>query len=118
MSGLRLGDQVKLLQAINGAPTYLGSIVTTSAAAKNNSDTAVAFNGSAAPYLKGKMLLIQTSGVCYILPVSSASGAVTSANGIKLAADERVILTMDGARGFLSVIRDSSDVTVKVWELM
>ncbi len=112
----RLGDEVKLLQAINGAPTYLGTITTTSAAAKNNSDTSSAFN-TAAPLLKGKVLLLQASGTCYILPVSSASGAVTSATGIKLAQDERVQLTMDNTRGYLSVIRDSSDVSVKVWEL-
>ena len=101
--------------ALNGSPTYLGSIVTTSAAAKNNADTAVPFNAGT---LAGKVLLIQVSSACYFLCKDTAAGAVTAATGVKLAADERVIVTPTKDEGWLSIIRDgATDATVKVWEL-
>lgn len=101
---------------LNGSPSYLGSIVTTSAAAKNNHDTAVPFNNTGAG-LSGKVLLIQVSAACYFLGKITNSAAVTTATGVKLAADERVIVTLTKDEGWFSVIRDSADVTVKVFEL-
>lgn len=109
----RLLNTPALLGALNGSPQYLGSIVTTAATAQNNSTTAVPFtlNG-------GRSYMVQANGVCYFLAQELAAGATTTANGVQVAANERVIFTTKSTEAFISIIRDSADVTVKVWEVV
>lgn len=111
---MRLNDIVKTIEALSGCPTFLGLIVATTT--KNNADTATPFN-AAAPGLTGKILVIQPDAACYILPGTAATSTVTTANGIKLAVDERVQLTMTSTTGWLAALAVSGTANVKVWEL-
>jgi hypothetical protein len=116
MSGIRSGNMRQFLGALSGTPEYLGTISTTDASAKNQSSTSSAFTID-----PGEMLLIAGDQDFYVLPVSSASGAspaaVTAANGVPISANERVVISMKSDKDLLSILRNSSDVNVKVWRL-
>jgi hypothetical protein len=111
---VRLGDLAKVSEALSGSPSFLGTIVATTT--KNNHDTATPFNNTGEA-LKAKILLIQPDAACYILPGSTNAATVTTANGIKLGADERVIITMTSNEGWLCALAVSGTANVKVWEL-
>lgn len=110
---------------LSGSPTYLGTIDFTSASRTNGSGASVLFgNGSTA--LAGKVLLLQADQDVYILPVSTSTTAVTTANGIKLFAGERVQISMKDLNPqeslaeenmWLAALRVSADGNLKVWEL-
>jgi len=97
-----------------GSPSLLGTIVATTT--KNNYDTATPFNNSG-DGLKGKVLLIQPDAACYILPVTSSTGTVTTSNGVKLAADEKVTIHMGQRFPGLACLSVSGTTNCKVWEL-
>lgn len=108
----------------SGSPRFLGAISFTSTSKTNNDATAFNNTGTA---LCGKVLLLQTDQDVYILPVNTATGAVTSSNGIKLLAGVTVTITMDDLDsrdeagefyGWLAALRVSADGTLKVWELV
>lgn len=110
---------------LSGSPRYLGTIDFT-ATSKTNAEATTAFN-TAAPRLGGKVLLIQPDQDCYILPVSTSTGTVTSTNGVKLTSGERVQITMDDidptsisgeAYQWLACLRVSASGNLKVWELV
>lgn len=108
----------------SGAPRYLGTIVATTV--KSNETTAAPFNNSAT-YLLGKTLLIQSDADCYILPTAAAGEAgLTSSNGVRIFANERVVLEMDDfdqlpisaeALRSLTALAVAGTANVKVWEL-
>lgn len=98
--------------ALNGTPVFLGAIVATTT--KNNHDTAVPFNDTGTG-LGGKVLLVQASAACNILPGTSNTAAVTTANGIKLVADEKYKICMGESYGWLAVV---GAATLQVWELI
>lgn len=99
----------------NGVPTFLGVIVATTT--KNNHDTATPFNNTG-DALKGKVLLIQPDAACYILPGTANTATVTTSNGVKLAADERVIIHMAQGHSFLACLSVSGTTNCRVWELV
>jgi hypothetical protein len=102
---------------LNGTPVFLGVIVATTT--KNNHDTASAFNNTGIG-LGGKMLLIQSDAACFILPGTANTATATSSNGVKLAADERVVIIMDttASYGWLAAVSVSGTANVRVWELI
>lgn len=101
---------------LSGTPVYLG-VIAFGAATKNNADTATPFKASG-DALSGKVLLLQTSAAVYILPGTSSSAAVTSTNGVKLAADERVIIAMSDGYTHLAALQVSASGNLSVWELV
>lgn len=114
MSTVRLRG-TQLVDAANGSPSFLGVIDATTTSKTNHQATTPFANTVDA--LKGKTILIQSSAACFILPVSTNTGTVTAANGVKLAADERVIITMGSAQGWLAAILASGTGNVRVWEM-
>src|SRR3990167_5807662 len=109
---------------LSGRPVLLGTITATTT--KNNHTTAVPFNNTGNALL-GKTLLIQPDSACYIGCGLTNAGTVTTANGVKLAADERVILTMDDIDssvaagefyGWFASVAVSGTTVLKVWELL
>ncbi len=111
MSTIRLnGDRANL--ALNGSPTFLGVIVATTT--KNNHDTVAAFNNTG-DALKGKIVMIQSDAACYVLAGSLNTSTVTTANGVKLAPDERVIITMSRDQGWLAGLAVSGTANIRVW---
>lgn len=114
MATVRIGG-AQLDQALNGSPSYLGTIIATTT--KNNHDTATPFNDTG-DALKGKALMVQPDTACYILAGATNAGTVTTSNGVKLAADERVILTMTRDQGWLACVAVSGTTNLKVWELV
>jgi len=100
---------------LNGTPLLLGTITATTA--KDNADTAVVFN-DASPGLAGKLIMLQTDSACYVKCSTAAASAATSANGILLAAYERVVIWLGESYGWVSVLPVSGTSVVKVWELI
>ncbi len=112
MGAQRDGDLTRLIQKFDGSPTYLGTIVATTT--KNNHDTAAPFS-NVAPALQGKVLMLQPDAACHILPGIVNTATVTTANGVYLAAYERVIITMSELQGWIAVVGAAN---VKVWEML
>lgn len=104
------------LQDINGTPVFLGVIAYTGSSV-NNHTTGAAFNNTGNA-LKGKALLIQASTVCYVTFGTANDAAATTAAGVKLAADEKAIVTMHSDYGWIAAIRDSASGNLRVWELL
>lgn len=115
MPALRPSSPSATTLKLNGTPVLLGTIVATTT--KNNNDTATPFNNTG-DALKGKTLLIQTDTACYILPGTANTATVTTSNGVKLGADERVILGMADEYGWLAGLAVSGTSNIKVWELI
>ncbi len=99
--------------ALNGTPKWLGTI-TSAGTSINNLTTAVPFS-STGDALKGKTILVQCDAVTRILPGLTNAASVTTAIGVKLAADERVIIMMRPDYGWLAVIGTTN---CNVWELL
>lgn len=128
------------MQALNGAPIFLGVLVSTGTAV-NNLTTATPFNqvglgptasvASPANFsntLAGKMLLLQPTANGQILP--SASNIVTIAQqsvvpvlsgtqaGVLIGSGERVELLMTSTMGWLQWLPQSGSGNCFVWELV
>jgi hypothetical protein len=106
-----LGPNEVMAQSM-GTPVYLGVIAATTT--KNNADTAVPFLNTG-DGLAGLTLLIHASAACYILPDTSLAATVTTANGVPVAADERVIIQMTPAHKSLAAVGTAN---VSVWKLI
>jgi hypothetical protein len=111
-SSPRLGGIARMTETLSGTPVYLGVIEATTT--KTNHTTTTAFN-NAGRALKGKVILIQASAACHVVPVTVNNGAVTTANGIKMVTDETRVIAMSAAHGWLAVVGTAS---VKVFELV
>lgn len=97
---------------INGVPVFLGVIAASTT--KNNHDTATPFNNTGSA-LAGKVLLLQADAACHILPGTANTITATTSNGVKLGADERVIITMNSTYGWLACVGSAN---LRVWELL
>jgi hypothetical protein len=105
-----------ILRPLNGTPVYLGTIDVT-ITSKTNSQAATAFS-TAEDALEGKVLLIQCDAATFIGPAKTSSGTVTTANGVKLTTDERVIITMAQGYHYLAAIVSAGTANCKFWELV
>jgi hypothetical protein len=112
MAVRRFQDSVSQL---SGTPSYLGVIVATTT--KNNHDTGAPFNDTG-DALSGKVIMLQPDAACYMLPGTAATTTVTTANGILVAAGERVIISMGSSYGWVACLAVSGTSNVKVWELL
>lgn len=101
------------VNALNGSPAYLGTIVATTT--KNNNDTAAPFSNTGAA-LTGKLLVIQPDSACYILAGTTTTTTVTAANGVKLAADQIYYITMAADEGWLACLAFVGTTNLKLWE--
>jgi hypothetical protein len=99
-------------KALNGSPQYLGTIVATTT--KNNHDTASPFNDGT---LGGVCLCVQPDAACYILAGTANTATVTSSNGVKLGADERLYLWLKDSEGWLACVSVSGTTNLKVWKM-
>lgn len=108
----------------SGYPVFLGTIDFTGTS-KTNAQATTPFSATF-PGLAGKALLLQTDQDVYVLPVTTSTGTVTSSNGVKLSAGERVTITMPDrdqrdisgdAPDFLAALQVSAGGNLKVWEL-
>lgn len=104
----------QLLVLLNGDPTFLGAISATTT--KNNHTTAVPFSNTGTG-LAGKTLLLQPDTAGYLLCGSANTAAVTSANGIKINADERVIISLSDTNGWCAWLASTGTSILRVWEL-
>jgi hypothetical protein len=109
MSVRPFNDSATLL---SGTPVYLGVIVATTT--KNNHDTVAPFNNTGSG-LGGKTLLVQASAALNFRPVTTNAGTVTTANGIALAAGEKMVICMGETYGWLAAVGSAS---LSVWELI
>lgn len=109
-----------------GSPVLLGTIDATTTG-KTNGSCSVPFN-VAYPALLGKALLIQPDAECYITVAYGSAVVITTADSIKFARDERVIILMDEVsraqienpgswNGYIAAVTSSGTANVKVWEL-
>lgn len=103
------------LEVLSGEPNYLG-VIDFTGTSKTNSQATVPFN-AAAPALALMTLLLQPDQDCYVLPVATATGTVTSATGVKLTAGERVIIGLTELKPWIAVLRVSASGNLSVWEM-
>ncbi len=110
---------------LSGSPRYLG-VIDFTATSKTNHEATTPFNNTGTA-LAGKVLLLQATQDCYILPRPTNTGTVTSTTGVKIAAGERVQITMDDIDsktpagenyGWLACLRVSTSGNLSVWELL
>lgn len=109
-----------LSQALYGDPVLLGTIVSAGSSTTNGS-TAVPFNNTGdnadGGGLRGKTLLIQSDVAIYVKQVTTSASTVTSANGVKISADQLFYISMRREKGFLAIIPVSGSANVKVFEM-
>lgn len=111
----RVRARESLAENINGSPQYLGVIAANTTT--TNHTTAVPFQNTG-DGLAGKMLLIQPDAACYLRGVVTNNGTVTTANGVYIGTNERVIITLKSDEGWLAVLGDGAAVNARVWELV
>jgi hypothetical protein len=111
----RPAGEFPLVLKLNGSPQFLGVIQSTGASVTNHG-TGVPFNNTGVA-LKAKVLLLQPDAAGYVLGVTTNNAAVTTANGVKLAADERVIVTLLPTEGWLAWISSTGTTNLRVWEI-
>lgn len=119
-SAYRSRDILSLSLKLNGAPTYLGVIDYTGTSTTNH-QASTPFNNTG-DALCGKTLLLQASTAMHFRPVTTNTGTVTTANGVKLGVDERAIVTMmpsdtGTTECWIAAIRSSASGNLSVWEL-
>lgn len=105
---MRKLSQEDLMRGLNGSPEFLGVI--TSTTVKDNSTTAVPFT-----IKKGDLLLMVPSAAVHVLPGLAASGAVTTANGVPLAADEKWYMLL---KSDISAVQVVGSASTKVWRIV
>lgn len=128
-------NEKDVVTLLNGAPTYLGAIVSTGAAL-NNANTATPFNftqtnaPNMAGTLAGKVLLIQASAIGFILASPTAVPALAvatqttippvagTAPGVQIAANTAQIVVMRQDQGWLQFIPSTGSANLLVWELL
>lgn len=118
--GLPMG---KHFEKINGAPQYLGTIQSTGTNVISNLSGAIQ---------KGYRLMVQPDAPGYIMPSNHATTPVapdvtqTSANGVKLAADEKYYIGLTGDSNYgsddgddyLQWLSVSGTTNLKVWRMV
>jgi hypothetical protein len=100
------------IRKLNGTPRFLGVIVATTT--KNNADTAVPFNATG-DQLRGKMLMMQADAACHVYFGPLSTQTATTANGVKLAADQIHYVMMTEDIGFVACVGAAS---LRIWELL
>lgn len=116
VAGVAYADRTPSLQGtvyqLNGTPHYLGRITATTT--KNNHDTAVPFNDTTVA-LKGMTLLVQCDAAADILPGTVNTATVTTATGVKVAADEKFYIMMENDAGWMAVVGTAN---CDFWQLL
>lgn len=111
---------------LNGNTRYLGTI-DAGTSGSTNGNCSASFRVSY-PALLGKILLVQPDGICYAGSAFWTGYQLPASEGVKIAQDERVIITMDDIDStqkaigdyyaWLAITAASGTVNVKVWELV
>lgn len=103
-------DGPSQLEALNGSPQFLGVIVATTT--KNNADTAVPFTIPG-----GAVILIQSDTACYVRAATAATGTVTTANGVLIAANEKFTVCLHPEESWVAALAVAGTSNVKVFQL-
>lgn len=137
--------EFNLIQGTNGAPLYLGAIVSTGAAQNNETTATKFYTTSITPgglplvlsnTLAGKVLLLQPTAAGLIMTSASPNMTINgvpgqliiaqqsvlppvagTAPGVALASGERVVVTMLPTEGWLQWLPLSGSANLLVWEL-
>lgn len=134
-SPARPPNERDVVQTISGQPNFLGVLLSTAAAAVNNTTTAVPFNVPSpipskgfAGSLAGKVLLLQPNGAGYLLPGETAAVNIVaqgtapsivaplSLPGVYVGANERVEVTMGPSTPCLQW-KGVGTASLFVWEM-
>jgi stage V sporulation protein SpoVS len=129
---LRPPTEKDTIHLLNGMPVYLGAMVSAAGAAVSNLATATPFNfaqstpQSMAGTLAGKVLLVQASATCFILPTASSPLVVATQTtipplpgtspGVQIPANTASIVIMRPDAGWLQAVGTAA-FNLLVWEL-
>lgn len=98
----------------NGVLEYLGTIIATEAAAKNQSDTATPFTIG-----PDSRIVVQPDAATYVALKTASTGAAVAASSLSLAAGSTNIIHTGARLAYLSCLRTSAGTTnVKVFRLL
>ena len=115
----RPANEFTLALKLYGTPKPLGVIDYTGTSTTNH-QASVPFSNTG-DALCGKMLLLRASTDAFVLAVSTNTGTVTTATGVPISTNERVIQLMpasvSGTKCWLAVIRSTVSGNLSVWEM-
>ncbi len=109
----RLGNDSQLMQALNGQPTLLGTVVATTT--KNNHDTAAPFSNTGEG-LKGMTLMLQPDAACYVYfgPLNTQTATTSH---VYLDAREKFTVTMKNSDSFVACVAITGTVNLRVFQV-
>lgn len=114
-STYRISSPLGATLQLNGTPEFKGVIVATTT--KNNHDTAAPFENTGEA-MKGRTIMVQCDAAAYLLSGTVNTATVTTANGVKVEANERVYLMLLPTHGWLAALAVSGTSNCKVWYLL
>lgn len=103
-----------------GVSERQANVVVLPATVKTQAFTATSANiqltsaGNLGAYAKNQAILLQADQNCYVLPVASSSGTVSSSTGWLLKQNELYRFFINPGFEYLAVIRASADGTLKI----
>lgn len=98
-----------------GTPVYLGTIVATTT--KNNHDTAAPFSNTG-DAMKGFSVIVQCDTAAYIRSGTANTVTVTAANGLLVAANEKLYLALEETYGWIAALAVSGTSNCKVFQVL
>lgn len=107
----RQSQSFNTLQALNGSPSFLGTVTATTV--KDNSNTSSTFTITG-----GSLLMVQCDAASYLLTASSAAAAtLTSTNGVRVEAYEKFYLMLLNKEQWLQALAVTGTINCKVWRM-
>lgn len=91
-TGARIRDAAGSFQALNGCPTYLGTIVATTVVDNSTTSTPFAFSG-------GEQLMFQSDSACYIIPLGAGNANSVTGKMVLIQANEKFFALNPSAGG-------------------
>lgn len=110
---MRALDLPLIMNALNGVPQLLGTIVATTT--KNNHDTAAPFNDTA-PALTGKTLMLQPDTECYVYFGALNTQTATTSH-VHLDPFEKIVIRMNDTLGYVACVAVSGTTNLRVHEM-
>jgi hypothetical protein len=99
-----------LLGALNGSPTYVGTISSSGAHADNA-------DGTPFDMPQGAVVMLVADAAGYFAPLTSAAGTVTTANGVPLAASSPFYFRVRESKAFLGWISATGTAALRVFRM-
>ena len=103
-------SQAALLAALNGSPTYVGTISSSGSHADNA-------DGTPFDLPQGAVVMLVADAAGYFIPMATAAGTVTTSNGVPLSASSPFYFRIRESKPFLRWISASGTAALRVFRM-